>query len=232
MNELCFNPMYSRFECDLLEGSLAYSKKILCYGEGNLTSDMPVPDVIGYTRILSAAHSDSGRKELLYDLEHTELSSQIDLLKSIEYTVDVEYASTVFLDSLRRELVDFEDNFKSVIPRAQVLLTVEAYRDSLLKMLGVWNLKFLKYLSTNSKNEEQVKRIIKDYIHNRLDAKLLNLRIAKKFFDCYVLVKNFDKGYLLLSRAFEENKKVLSSHEDRQLTFSWILISSTSAKNR
>ncbi len=133
-SQVWFHPMYKQFELDFFKASLEYSVKILCRGTGDLTDNQPVPDVIGYRRLLASSLPDG---KVLYDLQHTDLSSQCDLLKSLEYIVDVEHMTTVFLDSLRSQLVEFEENFKTNIPRAQILHTVETYRKKLLKMLSI-----------------------------------------------------------------------------------------------
>lgn len=59
-----------------------------------------------------------------------------------------------------------------------------------------------------------MKEQFKKYIHQRIDTQLLNLKLAAMFFNCYNDSRNTEKGYLILSSAFEANKKSIDIYLD------------------
>lgn len=209
VNRVRYLPMFFSYEVDFLEAALNYPKKIFFKVDKELTSEMEIPEIMPFTKEAEwqSPFKSEPERVTLYDIEPHIFSRQVGVLKFIEYSVDVEEMATSFLMSLNRSLMAFEEEFKlATFNRGVILTTVEYFRSKLLRLLDNWNMKFFQILKKGIRNEEQVKLILRNYIHSRLDACLLNLRIAKKFFDCYALVKNYDKGFLLLSKAFRQNK--------------------------
>lgn len=201
--------MFFSYEVDFLEAALAYSKTIFFRVEKELTNEMEIPEILPFKKDIEWMSPVTGELEMitLYDIEPHTFSKQVGVLKFIEHAVDVEQMASSFLISLNKSLIDFEKEFKdATFNRGIILTTVEYFRSKLIRVLDNWNMKFFQTLKNDIRNEDQVKNILRNYIHSRLDACLLNLRIAKNFFDCYALVKNYDKGFLLLSKAFKQNK--------------------------
>lgn len=209
VNQVRFHPMYFDFEIDLLQASLDYPFKIFFGSKSKLTIEDEVPELIDYRKPTKWTNPITGKEEniTVYNLRKNYFSKQVGILKFIDYSVDLEQISSSFLLSLCTSLKNFEDDFNNrPVGRGAILAIVENYRSRLSQLLANWNLTFFKSIKNRIRNENQVKVIVRDYIHKRIDASLLNLRLAKKFFDCYALVKNYDKGFLLLSRAFKQNK--------------------------
>lgn len=205
--------MYFDFEIDRLLASLGYPNKLFYSDDGKSKKDLEEryqpPRVMQYRKPAKWVNPATGQSVAVteYNLGSSYISEQISILKFIDYSVDMELIASSFLKSLCQYLKNYEAEYSSkVVGRGAILAIVENYRSQLLNLLDNWNLKFFKTIKTKIPNEDKVKGIVKDYIHGRIDASLLNLRLAKKFFDCYALVKNYDKGFLLLTRAFKQNK--------------------------
>lgn len=221
--------MYTSFELTYLKRCLKYTDTIFFKMPDDFSNSHKLPSLVEYRKYAK----DQKGKELVchYDLEHTGLSNQNDVLKFIEYTVEIEHLVLHFLVQLNANLKNFERAFKiKTISKANLLSQLESQRDTLTRLLSNWNFGFLKDNLTRSPIEKEVKTTITEYVHHRIDAKLLNLRIARKYFDYFQLMKNSEKGYLVLSRAFEENKSV-EQRDCRPSISTSIPSSSTSAKN-
>ena len=214
INQVWFTSSYYRFENDFFEGSLYYPKVILFRIQRRLLSDPAIPEVINYRKIFNYTDDRGSHQAYIYDMQPTLINSEMDMLKFIEYAVDVEYLTTTFLQELNHDLEQFEKKFHLNMNRANLIATADLYRQELTRLLDNWNLNFLNKVKSVYPNDKNINSILKTYIHSRLDARLLNLRIAKKFFDCYALVKNYEKGYLLLSRAFADNKRYVDVYLD------------------
>lgn len=201
--------MYFDFQIDLLQAVLEYPYKIFFGPNGKLTNEDEVPDLMSFRKPDQWVNPVTGKTEEVtkYNLKADCFSKQVGVLKFIDYSVDMEMISSNFLTSLCASLRSFEAELPTKNEGRGVILTlVEKYRTRLSAMLANWNLKFMKSIDNQMRNEDKVKGIVRNYIHSRIDASLLNLRLAKRFFDCYDLVNNFEKGFMLLSRAFKQNK--------------------------
>lgn len=221
--------MYTAFELNYLRRCLKYTDTIFFRMPDDFSSSHKLPSLVEYQRY----EKDQKGKAIVchYDLQHTGLSNQNDVLKFVEYTVEIEHIVFHFLLQLSANLKSFEKTFKiRSLAKGNMVSQLEGQRDSLSRLLSNWNFGFLKDNMTGSRIEKQVKSCITEYVHQRIDAKLLNLRIAKKYFDYFLMMKNSEKGYLILSRAFEENKAVRIA-DNRPSTSIWTPSSSTSAKS-
>jgi hypothetical protein len=201
--------MYFDFEVDLLQAALDYPYKLFFGSKSKLTNEDEVPDLIDYRKPANWMNpvTDETEEVTIYNIRKNYFSKQVGILKFIDYAVDMEQISSSYLLSLCSSLKVFETDFSNrIVGRGAILAIVESYRNRLSQLLANWNLKFIKSIKNRIRNEDQIKNIVRNYIHKRIDASLLNLRLAKKFFDCYALVKNYDKGFLLLTRAFKQNK--------------------------
>jgi hypothetical protein len=210
---------FYKYENSFFEACFKYPNILLFKTSKPLTNDDEVPELIHYKDLFTNPEKGYLSAFEMPDFHHTSLTNQMSLLKFLPYIVDVEHLVTRFLTSLNEDLRRFEEKFKSNLSRGALLNVVEGYRLELIRLLNNWNLKFLNKVATKFPNEKDIKNILRNYLHTRIDARLLNLRIAKKFFDCYELVKNYEKGYLLLSRAFEDNKKIIDIYLDTYIKY-------------
>lgn len=66
----------------------------------------------------------------------------------------------------------------------------------------------LKNLTPEAKGiSSSILKIVKRDLKNRLDYKLLNMKLAKNFADCFHMIGNEKKAYSILVKAWAESEK-------------------------
>lgn len=205
--------MYSHFEIDIFLSCLRYSDKLLMT-KRQLTRKSKLASLMKYEKMVVDSRA---RPLLFYRMERTLLTDQLNLLKYTMYKVEMENLIGELLEDINVRVNLCERVYRQ--DQQKSLAQINLYKDQMSQLIRELNLDFLDVRQSIFRHERHLKEQLKKYIFERVDFQLLNLKLSLLFFNCFLDTKNVEKAYLILSSAFEANKRSVEIYLDLYIKY-------------